>query len=142
MKRSTVLSVAAVTLSLTAALSACAPVGGLDVFDRDQAASDALPAGGTANVVASVDADSTRLLWQKGETTFYAAKGIGESEGNTCLMIFEGDVGVSGCSTGLPLTVGFEGMPNYMLSDTPVAGDDWTKVADYLFVERGRAESS
>lgn len=141
MKRSTVLAVAVVALSLAAGLSGCAPVGGLDVFDREQVASDELPANGTENVVAAVEQESTRLLWQKGDTTFYAAKITGDSEDSTCLMIFEGDVGASGCSTGLPLMVRFNGMPNYMLSDTPVAGDDWTKVADYLFVESDRAEN-
>ncbi|MCS5717766.1 hypothetical protein N1027_06415 [Herbiconiux sp. CPCC 205763] len=129
-----------ITVALAAAMAVglvgCTASGELDVFIRDQTDSDALPASAFPGI--GIVATSTRLLWVGDEMTIYAAKGSGDNTGRTCLvMVPEYGGSSAGCGSVLPVTLGVEGEPTYMLStiDIDAGSDKWTKVADHLYVE-------
>ncbi|WP_382309302.1 hypothetical protein [Herbiconiux sp. UC225_62] len=124
----------AVAVGALAGLAGCGSATDLPVFAEAQGPEDLLPADGTPNVIEGLDASTTRLLWEDAGATFYAARMAGSDAAVTCLVIFRGEEGVSGCG-GLPVTVGLVGRPDYRLeaADLPNGSDQWTRVAEYLY---------
>ncbi|MFB2580885.1 hypothetical protein ACEXQD_06510 [Herbiconiux sp. P15] len=129
--------------ALAAALTACAAQDELPVFSQPQEEHDRLPSDGTSHVIESVDEATTRLLWEdEAGTSFYAARGRGDSDGYSCLLIFTGGEGQSACG-GLPVTISPSGEPSYMLSPMVDGNsDEWTQVADNLFVANDEAHGA
>ena len=131
-------------VGLALGLVGCIPGGSastaeLPVFAREQTDTDLVPGGSLDGV--EVDAASTRLVWSDDDFSFYAAKGAGGNAGRTCLVMVEtyGGTG-SGCSDGLPVTIGLEGEPTYRLGGTESYGGgsgsgSWTELADSFWVE-------
>jgi hypothetical protein len=101
------------------------------VFGQPQFEADTMPAGATPNVLADLDADTTRLLWTDAGVSYYAAL---SGSGDQCLVIVDDLEAVSRCSSNLPITVQGSGGARIMLADNlPDDSADWTKVADHLW---------
>jgi hypothetical protein len=73
-----------------------------------------MPAGATPNVLADLDADTTRLLWTDAGVSYYA---VLSGEGDQYLVIVDDLEAVSGCSSNLPITVQGSGGAKMMLAD-------------------------
>lgn len=94
-----------------------------------------MPTGATPNVLADLDANTTRLLWTDTDLSYYAALSTG---GDQCLVIVDNLEAVSGCSSTLPITMqgigSGGGSARIMLANNlPNNSADWTKVADHLW---------
>ena len=113
------------------ALTSCSATDTLPVFGQPQFEADTMPAGATPNVLADLDADTTRLLWTDAGVSYYAAL---SGSGDQCLVIVDDLEAVSRCSSNLPITVQGSGGARIMLADNlPDDSADWTKVADHLW---------
>ncbi len=112
-------------------LTSCSAPNTLAVFDQPQSEADTMPAGTTPNVLESLDAGTTRLLWTDAGLSYYAAL---SGEGDHCLVIVNELEAVSGCSSDVPVMVQGVGSITMMLADNlPDSSANWTKVADHLW---------
>jgi hypothetical protein len=110
-------------------LSGCAMTSpfGIEEFDRQQAASDALPPAvlGTSDV----DPSSSRLLENEDGVRYFAARHADD----ICLVMYASDSEwAAGCSGNLPIEVGIAGHPDAQLLPSPLESPQWESLGDHI----------
>lgn len=118
-------------LLLMGGCAATAPYG-LEVMARAQESTDALPSVLTdAGVVTE---SSIRLIQEHDGVNYY----VGQSSSNkddVCFFMYQSDKAwASGCSSALPIEVGFDGLPNAVLTNSPVDNDGYKSIGENVSV--------
>ena len=99
------------------------------IFDAPRTADDELPVA-TSGIEGFV-ADSSRLLWEGVDATYYAAQGDGDPGTVICLIAVEGENADATCSARVP--IGREGPGGEDVSLGETGPDGWTKRGTFFW---------
>jgi hypothetical protein len=124
-------SIVGAALLLMSGCSATAPYG-LEALSREQVPADELP---SVLVEAAIVTESSARLLETHEGVAYYAAQSSSNKDDVCFFVYQtDDAWASGCSSALPIELGLNGLPNAVLTGSPIDSDKYKSIGENVSI--------